>query len=73
MTRGYTVGGRPGRGRPSASRSASTRLLTLAVDYAPLTWVGEPRLRGTINVRKRFAVPVPFVRGTPLGGPAIAE
>jgi hypothetical protein len=51
----------------------SDSLLTLGVDYAPLTWVGEPRLRGTINVRKRFAVPVPFVRGTPLGGPAIAE
>jgi hypothetical protein len=48
-------------------------LLTLGGDYAPLTWIGEPTLRGTITVRKRFAIPVPFVRGTPLGRPAIAE
>jgi hypothetical protein len=44
-------------------------LLTGGVDYTPLTWTAEPSLRGTVSLRKRFSIPMPFVRPAALSGP----
>jgi hypothetical protein len=67
-TRGYTVGGRPGAWTAIGLPVGFDSLLTLGIDYTPLTWAGEPSLRGTVNIRKRFSIPVPFVRPAAVPG-----
>jgi hypothetical protein len=66
-TRGYTSGGRPGAWMTVGLPVGGDRLLTLGVDYSPLTWVSEPSLRGMLSIRQRLSFPMPFVRGIPIG------
>jgi hypothetical protein len=69
VTRGYAVGGRPGAWTSVGFPIGFDALLTVGIDYTPLTWTGDPSLRGMMTVRKRFSLPMPFVTGTPLYDP----
>jgi hypothetical protein len=60
-TRGYTSGGRPGLWTSVGLPVGGDRILTLGIDYSPLTWTSEPSLRGTVTIRQRFTLPVPFL------------
>ena len=63
-TRGYTFGGRPGTWGSVGLPIRGDSLLTLGIDYAPLTWTSAPALRGSVSVRKRFSVPIPWAAMT---------
>jgi hypothetical protein len=69
FTRGYAAGGRPGAWTSLGLPIGFDWLLTAGVDYTPLTWTAEPSLRGTVSLRKRFSMPMPFVRPAALSGP----
>lgn len=67
-TRGYASGGRPGMWTSIGVPVGYDSMLTVALDYSPLTWIAEPSLRGMVSIRKRFSVPMPFVHPTPIPG-----
>lgn len=74
-TRRYTSGGRPGIWTSVGAPIRDELILMFGVDYSPLTWTAAPALRGSISVRKRFALPVPFMRPAPIPGlaPPLAD
>jgi hypothetical protein len=61
-TRGYTAGGQPGMWTSVGIPVGFDSLATFAIDYSPVTWTAAPGLRGSVSFRKRFTLPMPFVR-----------
>jgi hypothetical protein len=71
-TRGYAVGGRPGMWTSVGIPVGYDSLATFAIDYSPLTWTAAPSLRGSVSIRKRFTLPVPFMGAAVTPGPGTA-
>jgi hypothetical protein len=75
MTRGYALGGQPGMWTSIGVPVGYESMLTLGIDYSPLTWTSDPSLRATVSFQKRFSLAMPFVRPARVPGasPLVAE
>jgi hypothetical protein len=71
-TRGYTSGGQPGMWTSVGVPVGHEFLITVGVDRAPIDWTSEPTWRGTLTIRKRFSLPLPFVGRSPARDQAVA-
>jgi hypothetical protein len=61
-TRGLTRGGEPGFWTQLGVPVTHDRLLSLGVEHAPIAWGAPPRWMGTLGVRQKVTLPIPFLR-----------
>jgi hypothetical protein len=61
-TRGWMAGGEPGVWTQIGIPVTYDLLLSVGIEHAPPTWGQPPQWLGTVGVRKKVAVPVPFLR-----------
>jgi hypothetical protein len=66
VTHGYIAGGEPGMWTSVGIPTGRELLLTVGVDRASVDWISRPSWRGTLTVRKRFSLPLPFAGRFPL-------
>ena len=70
VTHGYIAGGEPGMWASVGIPTGRELLLTAGVDRASVDWISPPSWRGTIAIRKRFSLPLPFSGRSPLASQA---
>ncbi|HSJ10970.1 MAG TPA: hypothetical protein VK928_13690, partial [Longimicrobiales bacterium] len=61
-TRGWTFGGEPGLWTQVGMPVSFDLMLTAGVEHAPPEYGKAPMWLGTLGVRKRLTLPVPFLR-----------
>ena len=70
-TRGWARGGEPGLWTQVGVPVGAGLLLTFGVEHAPPSFGEPPVALGTIAIRKRLALPLPFLRDASVPGPVV--
>jgi hypothetical protein len=60
LTRGYSSGGQPGMWASIGIPVRSDLLISVGIDHAPVEWTTQSTWRGSLGIRKRFSIPLPF-------------
>jgi hypothetical protein len=71
-TRGLQMGGEPGFWSQLGVPVGHDLLLNLGVEHAPPAWGAAPQWLGTLGVRTRVTLPIPFLRDGTVARPAAA-